>query len=327
MPGGTVKAARIVAFGAPLSIADVTLAEPDAGEGGDGAEVIVEMAYAGVNPVDRYTALGRVAPDGPLPRTVGLEGVGRLEGRLVVVHGEGLGLRRDGLWAQRAVVPRSATVEVPAGIDPVSAAGVGVAGVTAWRAVTELAKVTADDRVLVLGASGGVGSTIVSLVRSIGATWWGQTGHEGKVEGLRARGAERVLVVVDGAGLAELVADLKPTVVFDPLGGSFSGSAVQALEPRGRLVLFGTSADAEGMMSLQALYRKGLTVFGYGGLTEPADALRRGMEGALAALRDGRMEVAVDDVLPLDRANEALDRLARREVAGKLVLDLGAVTR
>ncbi len=69
----------------------------------------------------------------------------------------------------------------------------GVAGVTAWRTATEQARVTADDRVLVLGASGGVGSILVSLCRSLGARVWGQTGNPDKAGFVTGQGAEEVV--------------------------------------------------------------------------------------------------------------------------------------
>jgi NADPH:quinone reductase len=313
----SVRAVRLVAHGKPLEVDDVDLVEPS------DADVLVEMAYAGVNPVDRYVALGRVAPDGPLPRTMGVEGVGKLDGRWVVMHGHGLAAQRDGLWAEAAVVPADAVVDVPDGVEPTAAAAMGVAGATAWRTVTELARVGPADRVLVLGASGGVGSIIVSLVRSIGAVVWGQTGQESKADAVRSRGASRAVVSRRPDDLVPAVAELSPTVVFDPLGGDFTGAAIEALTGHGRLVLFGTSAAPEGRVPLQSLYRKNLSVLGFGGLAEPPDAIRRGMQGALEALREGRLEVAVDDVLALGEANVALQRLADRAVSGKLVLDTG----
>lgn len=314
----SVLAARLIEHGRPLDVTSTALS--DAHE----AEAVVEMAYASVNPVDRYIALGTVGPDAPLPRTVGVEGVGWLDGQLVAIHGHGLGTARDGLWAEAAIVPRHAAVEVPEGVDPVAAAAVGVAGVTAWRTVTEVARLEPEDRVLVLGASGGVGGMIVSLARSIGAEVWGQTGRPAKACSVQASGADKAVVVEEPGGLARAVAELRPTVVFDPLGGGFTGAAIEALEPHGRLVIFGTSADAEGEVPLRSLYRKGLSVRGYGGLQEPAESIRRGMTAALEALRDGRLAVAVDSVLPLEAAQGALDRLAERSVTGKLVLALRA---
>jgi NADPH:quinone reductase len=310
-------AARLVRHGEPLRVEEVELPDPGPGE------VVVTLSYAGVNPVDRYGAEGRVAADGPVPRTLGAEGTGQVQDRPVVVHGYGLGTRRDGLWAGAAVVPEAALIDLPEGVDPVAAATMGVAGVTAWRVVTELGRVGADDRVLVLGASGGVGAIAVSVAHRLGAEVWGQTVKPANAEWIARRGADHV--VVAGAGdLAAATAAFAPTVVVDPLGDGFTGAAIEAMAPHGRLVIFGTSADPTGDLPLQALYRKGLTVEGYGGLIEPDDVLAEAIGASLRALAGGRFEVPVDAVVPLAEVNEALSRLASHGTRGKLVLDLAA---
>src|SRR5690242_19011817 len=102
-----VRAARLKGHGEPLDVEPVELPEP----GPD--EVVVELEFGGVNPIDRYGAEGRVAVDSPLPRTMGAEASGRLDGRPVLVADEGLGSRRDGVWAQAAVVPRAAVTDLP----------------------------------------------------------------------------------------------------------------------------------------------------------------------------------------------------------------------
>ena len=182
MPSGsdTVRAARLVELGAPLQVQEVELPAP----GGD--EVRVDLHYGGVNPIDRYNAEGQVNPDTPLPRTLGGEAAGEVKGRLVLVAGEGLGFVRDGVWSQAAVVPREAVVEVPDGVAAEHAAAMGIAGLTALNCVRTLAQVTAEDRVVVLGASGGVGTMLVSLARAAGASVWGQTGSEAKVPAITA---------------------------------------------------------------------------------------------------------------------------------------------
>lgn len=310
-----IKAARLKRHSAPLEVEEVDLPEPADGE------VVVEMAFAGVNPVDRYQAEGRVAPDAPVPRTLGSEGAGTVEGRPVMIRGHGLGSKRDGLWANAAVVPEKALIPVPDGVRLEQAAVMGVAGVTAWRCATEKAELNADDRVLVLGASGGVGSMLVSLAHSVGATVWGQTGSETKAAWLRDLGAERV-VVGDAARVAQDAAELRPTVAFDPLGDGYFGAAVTVLAEKGRLVAFGTSAGQTGEVPLQVLYRKGLTVHGYAGLIESDDALAHGIEQAMNAVADGRMRVEIDQVVPLDQVEHALSLLGERSVRGKVVLGL-----
>ena len=313
------RAARLHAHGKPLVVEEVDVAAPA------DDEVVVEVAFAGVNPVDRYTAEGRVAPDGPLPRTIGMEGAGRRadDGRPVIVQGGGLGTARDGAWSSLVVAPNSAVTDVPAGVDLSEAAAMGVAGVTAWRTATEQAQVTADDRVLVLGASGGVGSMLVSLCHSLGARVWGQTGNPDKAAFISGQGAEQV-VTAGATDLVDAVGPLAPTVVFDALGDGFSGAAIDALAPHGRYVSFGVSAGPMAEINMQMLYRKALTVYGYGGLIESAERMAAGKAAALAALADGRLKVVVADVLPLGRVNDAFTALGDRAVSGKIVLDVTA---
>jgi NADPH:quinone reductase len=309
-----VTAARLVQHGQRLQIQDAEIPDP----GGD--EVVMRVVYSGVNPADIYAARGHTAPDAPIPRTLGTECAGTVDGRQVVARGYGIGTARDGLWATEAVVPQAALVDIPDGVDMRAAASMGVAGVTAWRTVTELAKVRADDRVLVLGASGGVGSIIISIAKSIGASVAGQTSSEDNAEWIMERGADQV-VVTDAPTLAAATAHLRPTVVFDGLGGGFTGGAVKALQPRGRLVLFGTSAGPEGQVPLRSFYRKAVTVHGYAGMLDPDEAINTDLRQALEALAAGRFSVPIDTAMPLDQVNEAFDRIQRRDVRGKLVLD------
>jgi NADPH2:quinone reductase len=310
-----IRAARLHDHNHPRVVEAVPL--PDPGP----EEVRVELQFGGINPVDRYVAEGRVAPDGPRPRTLGAEAAGVLDGQPVLVAGEGLGAARDGVWAEAAVVPRAAVLELPEGVSPETAAAMGIAGLTAFNVVRELAEVGAEDRVLVLGASGGVGSIIVSLARAAGATVWGQTGSAAKADWIKAQGAERVLVTGPDE-LGDELGDFVPTVVFDPLGGGFVRPVVEATEARGRIISFGTSAGAEVTFNLQSLYRKSVRLLGYGGMQLGREQRRAGLKAALAALARKEMKVPIDTVLPLDEVNEALARFGQRGVKGNLLLDL-----
>jgi NADPH:quinone reductase len=310
-----IRAARLHEHGQPLAIESVELPAP--GEG----EVRVEFEFAGINPVDRYVAEGRVAPDGPLPRTLGAEAGGTVEGRPVLAAGEGLGSARDGVWAEAAVVPAAAVVDLPEGVSTRDAAAMGVAGLTAWKVVHECGVVTAEDRVLVLGASGGVGSIIVSLAHAAGATVWGQTGSEEKSEIVRTQGADRA-IVAGPEQLGDLLAELEPSVVFDPLADGFVQPALESLAVRGRYVSFGTSAGPEVHLNMRTLYRKMISLLGYGGMQLGREERRAGLVDALEALRAGELKVPIDDVLPLDQVNEAFRRIEQRQVRGKLLLGM-----
>jgi NADPH:quinone reductase-like Zn-dependent oxidoreductase len=91
-------------------------------------------------------------------------------------------------------------------------------------------------------------------------------------------------------------------------------------QPGGRL--FGTSANPRGEVPLQQLYRKGVRVFGYGGLMENDESRAKGIRDALLGLANGEFEIVIDSALPLDKVNTAFGRIVERSAQGKLVLDL-----
>lgn len=321
-PGVSVRgmrAARLHHIGGTLQL-DIDLPAPVAGDQG----VVVDLAYASVNPLDIWVTRGTPgAAAEHLPWTPGTEATGWIEGRPVLIRGGGLGVMRPGLYAERAAVPTSSVTPLPHGTDLQQVAGLGVAGATAWHAVHTKSAVTADDRVLVLGASGGVGAMAVQLARATGARVVGQTTSEAKVAGILAGGAERA-IVADAANLTAAIGDFRPTVVFDPLGGAFTGAAVEALEPFGRLCVYGTSVDEIVTFNLRSLYRKGITLTGYTGLRETSAQQADLLATLIADIAAGRLTVPIDAVLPLGSAAEAHQRILDRKVEGKLLLDCRA---
>jgi len=286
-------------------------------------EVLVDVTHASVNPLDIWVCGGVPgAAAQNLPWIPGTEAAGLHNGLPVLVRGGGIGVMRRGLYATKAAVPTNCLVELPEGTDPVAAAALGVAGITAWHCVHTRGGCTADDRVLVLGASGGVGSMAVQIAKATGATVWGQTTSAAKAEGVGALGADRV-VVAEADALGDAAADLKPTLVIDGLGGTFTTACVDLLENFGRLVLYGASASDDIPLSSRRFYRKGLTLLGYSGLVDSPQRSAEVLTDLLAQVRAGTLRVPTQ-VLPLSAAAEAHRRILGRQVEGKLVLDTHA---
>lgn len=306
-----MRAARVHRFGDPLEIDD--LPDPQPGPG----EVVVDIEFVGVNPLDVWVTQGTVAGGSqPLPFIPGVEAVGKVGGRRYVVQAQGYGVVRDGLYRQRALVPEASLVPLPEGVDPAQAAVMPVTGATAWRLVNEVAPVTPADRVVVLGASGGIGSLVVQLAKSKGAVVWGQTSRQEKTEWITSLGVDRV-VVATAEDLPAALAELTPTIAFDALGGRFTRALVDALDLGGRIGLYGTSANPEALLDLRTMYRKGVSLLPG---SMPPPRARATLEAALAELTAGRMLVTVDQVLPLERAAEAHRRILDGAVRGKLLL-------
>jgi NADPH2:quinone reductase len=145
--------------------------ERDEPEHGDG-QALVATAAAGVNPVDLAIGAG-VFYGGhpPLPFVAGREGVGRvLEGSAFAPGTLVATLKTaSGSFAERFVADESELWEIPGGADPVAAAALGIAGSAGWLAVAERGRIREGDRVLVLGATGTVGSVAVQAARLLGA--------------------------------------------------------------------------------------------------------------------------------------------------------------
>jgi NADPH2:quinone reductase len=300
---------QVLVYGEPMVPSEVPV--PVAGPG----ETLVSVSRAAVNPLDIWTSRGSVG--GGLPRTLGVEGAGTTaDGRRVFFRGSGLGISRDGSYAEQVVVPDEALTPIPDGVSDAAAAGIGVAGVTALD-VLDLAGVGAGSRVLVLGASGGVGSVACQLARARGARVIAQTSSAARAAGLAAEADQ---VAVAGAdGLEAAVGD-RVDAVLDPLGGAFTGAAVRLLAPGGCIVVFGASAGPEFTIVSTQLYRNRGRLLGYGGIGESAADLSRKAGILMAEVAAGRLRPVIAAELPLADANEAHRRLLTREAGGKLLL-------
>jgi len=310
-----MKAARLHTFGSALNIDDVD--EPDP----QGDDVVVDVKVAAVNPLDLWVAEGSVAGGSqPLPMALGTEGVAEYEGRRVIVNGFGLGVARDGLYRERADVPPAALTDVPDGIDDAQAAAASVVGITAKRAF-EVADLAAGERVVVLGASGGVGTVAVQVGKLLGAQVIAVTSSEEKRADLEQLGADEV-VVSSVEGLPEAIAE-PVDLVLNPLAGASIDPITSILRVRGRQVLFGRSLGDRAEFGAGDLYRKGISVIGYGGLADTPEQKDGSRGWILERIAEGKLRIPIAAELSLDDAAEALDRLSRHSVVGKLVLRVG----
>ena len=153
--------------------------------------------------------------------------------------------------------------------------------------------------------------------------------HHSSLSFIRSLGVDSKQMQVEvtiGAQTPERIAaeinDFEPTVAFDPLGDGFVAVLVEAVALRGRIISFGVSAGADVSFNMQSLYRKMVSLLGYGGMTVARDERRAGLQEALEAVRAGDLKVRIDEVLPLEQVNEAFQRLVDRQVRGNLLLDL-----
>ena len=309
-----MRAIRLHSFSGPLTVEEL----PDPVAGPD--EVVVDLLYGTVNPLDVWCCAGNFAAMTPLPHTPGAEGLGTVNGKRVIVNGAGIGIARPGTYAEKVAVPASAITVVPDDLDELQVASLGIAGVTAFRCLVTKGHATVTDTVLVTGASGGVGSIVVQLARHRGIRVLAQTSSPAKADELFDLGADRVIVAADGAALPPALAGEAPTLVVDGVAGSFVATLVDVLAPDGRYVNYGTSGGTSVSFDMRTLYRKGITLTGYTGLRETSkdDAF----DALFDAIRSGHLRTVIDSVLPLDEAAHAHARILDRKVVGKMLLNV-----
>lgn len=311
-----MRAIQLREFSGPLSVCDVD--DPKAGPD----EVLIDLLYGTVNPLDVWCCSGNFAAITPLPHVPGAEGLGTANGKIVIVNGSGVGLSRPGTYAQRIAAPAGSLTVVPDDIDPVQAAALGIAGVTAYRCLVTKGMASSQDTVLVTGASGGVGSMVVQLARQRGIRVLAQTSSADKADELLGLGADRVIVARGGGDLPKALDGESPTVIVDGVAGSFVSALIDALASNGRYVNYGTSGGTAVNFDMRTLYRKGVVLSGYTGLLETnrSDAF----DALFDAVRSGKLRVPIDCILPLAEAGRAHDRILSKDVRGKILLEVNA---
>jgi NADPH:quinone reductase len=306
-----VRAARILELGRPPEPVEVE---------GDGD---VEILAVALNPIDLAVGSGRF-PGGhpPLPYTPGCEAVGRLAGRRMYLFGEGFGVRRDGFLSERVEFPETAAFPVPDEIDDALAAVCGIAGIAGWVPVAKRAPVEPGDRVLVLGATGTVGSVAVQAARLLGAERIVAAGRDpAKLERTLELGADAT-VVLDGEGLTERFREAcggdGPTLVVDPLWGEPIRAAVDAAARGARIVQLGQSAGPEATLTSGSVRLKGLSILGHSNFVLPAADLREAYLEVVEHVTAG--EITIDyETYPLD---EVATAWATQGAGGKAVIRL-----
>ncbi len=311
-----VHAAVLHAYGTPRYD---EAEEPVAGEG----QVVVEVAAAGVNPVDLNKAAGTFyAGKPPLPSIAGQEGVGTVvgDGRRVYFDRP---ILPSGSMAQRALVAADALMELPDGLDDGVAVALGVSGLAAWLPLTWRAQLQSGETVLVLGATGTLGQIAVQAAKLLGAGRVVAAGRD--ADGLQRAAKLGADVTVPLTGeIAKLTDALRDAaegdvdVVIDPLWGAPAAAAIGTLGVGGRLIQIGQSAGEEATLRSAFIRGKLADIRGHTNFLVPADVRREAYAAMTAHAVAGRLTVDVERV-PLHDVADAWAR-QRAGVPRKLVL-------
>jgi alcohol dehydrogenase len=237
--------------------------------------------------------------------------------------GRMVGERFDGGRAEYCVVPATQLIDIPDGVSDAAAASIPLAYATAHRMMVTRGRVGPADTVLVLGASGGVGTACVLLAKQAGATVIACASSAEKLDRLSELGADHQ-VNYQHYDMREAVWDLvgKPRItgtggvdlVINSTGGGTWHDSIRCMKVGARLVTCGATAGFDEQIDVRYVWTYEHDLMGSNGWR------RSDIEAMLSHAARGTLTPVIDRVLPLEEAREADRLLEAREVIGKVVL-------
>ena len=320
-----MRAVRIHTHGGIDALTFDTIDVPAPGHG----EALVRVAFAGVNFIDVYKRTGLYPL--PLPATLGEEGSGT-----VVAIGPGVTEVREGdrvawasvngAYAEYAVVPAARLVQIPSGVSERDAAAVMLQGMTAHYLTTSTYQLREGDTCLVQAAAGGVGLLLVQVAKKRGARVIGTVGTDEKASLAKSVGADQAIVYTREDFVSEtkrLTGGRGVQVVYDSVGKTTFLPGLDALAPRGMMVLFGQSSGPVAPIDPMLLNRKG-SLF----LTRPTLAHYIATREELLSrtgelfqwMQQGELSVRIDSEYSLDAVADAHAALEGRRTTGKVLI-------
>lgn len=292
-------------------------------------EVLVQVHASSINPSDVKNVQGKMKQI-TLPRTPGQDFAGvvvagdkEIIGQEVWGTGGDVGFTRDGSHAESIVIPKRGARPKPKSLSMVEAASVGRNYVTAYFGLVQKAELKEGETVLVTGASGGVGSSVIKIAKSRAARVIAvyrqapdpektrQLGIDLALSSLSDDFADRVKEFTKGKGV---------DVVFDSVGGPLFEVALNTLGMGGRQVNITSVGNTRVSFDLLNFYRRQITLFGINTITLDAVASADILEALRPAFEQGRLtppEIA--RTCSLDEAVEAYRQVDSGTAKGKIV--------
>ncbi|MGH9118453.1 MAG: oxidoreductase [Acidimicrobiales bacterium] len=298
-------------------------------------EVIVRVEWSSVNYKDALAVspLGKVARISPLVPGVDLAGEVVASdapevhaGARVVVHGYDLGVAHHGGFAGYARVPAAWVVPLPRGLTTRQAMAIGTAGFTAAMSIHALGDrgLDPDDGpVLVLGASGGVGSTAVAMLARLGFEVWASTGKPDEAGFLRELGAHEVIARDEtSADSSRPLESERWAACIDPVGGASLAYALRTLRYGAAVASSGTVGGTTIPTTVFPFILRAVALLGIDSVQTPM-TLRRAVWDRLASdLRPPLLEERITREITLDGLPMFLDEVIAGRAVGRTVVRL-----
>ncbi|KAI1318434.1 NADPH:quinone reductase [Mortierella claussenii] len=295
-------------------------------------QVLVKVAYAGVNFIDTYQRSGLYPQT--LPFIVGREGSGEIvqvgpevKGDFKV--GDRVAFMGPSSYAEYDAVSTLSLAKLPEAISLEKGAALILQGLTAWSLVRQAYRVEKGDWVLVHAAAGGVGLLLCQMCKLLGANVIGTTSTDAKAKLAKENGADYVVDYSNGYDtLVEKVNELTGNkgvhVVFDGVGAATFDVSLKTVRRLGTVISFGNASGAVPPVNIMRLTEKNVrlmrtTLSNYLTTREEFDALATEL---LDLVAQGKLDFAIHKVYPIQDVKQAHDDLENRKTTGKLILKI-----
>ncbi|WP_221210534.1 NAD(P)H-quinone oxidoreductase [Variovorax sp. Sphag1AA] len=295
-------------------------------------EVLLEVAYAGVNRPDCAQRIGRYPPPPGASPIIGLEVAGR-----VAALGPGAqrwqigdavcALVPGGGYAEFCAVPATHCLPVPPGLSLAQAAALPETCFTVWDNVFVRARLKAGESFLVHGGAGGIGTTAIQMASAFGARVLTTAGDEAKADYCLEAGAERVVLYRNEdfvAAAMDFSGGMGLDVVLDMVGGPYLERDLEALAMDGRIAVIAFMGGAQATIDVVKLLRKRASIIG-STLRPRSVAYKAELAAELERhwwprLADVRLQPVVHSVFALEEAAKAHALMESGTHSGKIVL-------
>ncbi len=324
-----MKAALCKSLDGPEAIVIEEIADPVPGPD----EVVVRVRAAALNFLDTLITRGKYQfkPDLPFSPAAEISGVVESVGSGVAdlkAHQRVCGYIAWGGAREKVAVPAKLMIPIPDGVSDTAAAGISVTYGTAMHGLKDRGGLRAGESVAVLGASGGAGLAAVEIAKLMGARVVAAASSAEKLAICREHGADELLNYTTTdlkTGLRELTGGKGIDVVYDCVGGDYSEAALRSIAWGGRLLVIGFAAGTIPKIPLNLFLLKNAAAVGvFWGemiMREPAQH-RANMVEVLDWVAQGRLRPHVHATYPLTRIGEAIAALDKRQVTGKLIVEI-----
>jgi NADPH:quinone reductase len=322
-----MRAVRVHELTGPAALRVDDVPDPTVGPG----QVLIEVRACGVNFPDVLLTRGLYQFKPTLPFSPGGEcaGVVRAVGAGVttVAPGDRVAVTIiSGGYVEQICVPELAVVKLPDAVSFEVGAATLLTYATTYHALVDRAAIQPGETLLVLGAAGGVGIAACELGAVLGARVIAAASSDDKLAFCRDHGATDVINYATEDlkdRLKALTSGNGANVVYDPVGGPLAEVALRGTAWQGRYLVIGFASGEIPRIPLNLVLLKGCQIVGvfWGAfaMREPAKNREHAAQ-IFGWVADGKLRPAIDEVLPFERAGEALERLEQRKVKGKLVL-------